>query len=77
MDYSKEKLTNDQQIVMDKLYEGKKESIIVATSQYASNTTAVGFVFDAHCSSPALKGLAKRGLITLESSWRYATVTRV
>lgn len=70
-------LTPTQRVVMEKLANSSTGTIQVATSQYAENTVRDGFHFDAFCNSPALRGLEKRGLIQLESSWRCATVSRV
>lgn len=46
----------------------------IATSEYASNTTAPGHRFDAHSTAPAVRSLIKQGYVTGESKWRYYEV---
>lgn len=71
------KLTAKQQETMDRLapYAGKR--VLVLTSVYDANVAekarqeAIGIGF----SSPALRGLAAKGLIKLEPMWKGAYVT--
>ena len=49
----------------------------VATSQYADNTTAPGYRFDTYSTAPAVRSVAKSGLISAESNWRYYRVKRL
>ncbi len=53
------------------------DKLEIATSEYASNTTAPGHRFDAHSTAPAVRSLIKQGYITGESGWRYYDVTVV
>jgi len=46
----------------------------IATSQYADNTTAPGYRFDAYSNPAAVRSLEKKGLIKATSNWRYYEV---
>ena len=47
----------------------------IATSQYADNTTAPDFHFDYYSTAPAVRSVAKQGLIEIDYKWRYYEVT--
>lgn len=47
----------------------------IATSEYASNTTAPGHRFDYHSTAPAVRSLINSGLIEGWCGWRYYEVT--
>lgn len=49
--------------------------LAIATSQYATNTTAPDFRFDFYSTAPAIRSLVKSGMIDAEYGWRYYDVT--
>ena len=49
----------------------------IATSQYATNTTAPGFHFDYWSTAPAVRSLIKQGYLEGDCGWRYYGVTVV
>ena len=53
------------------------ETAEVATSQYATNTTPVGYSFDYHSTAQAVRSLVKQRLITADYRWRYFEITKV
>lgn len=55
--------------------ERKGAKLDIATSQYASNTTAPGYTFDYQSTAPAVRSLERSGLIKAEYRWRYYEVT--
>lgn len=50
------------------------DTIEIATSDYASNTTAPGHRFDFHSTAPAVCSLIKQGWLQGECRWRYYEV---
>jgi len=51
--------------------------LAIATSQYATNTTAPGFRFDFTSTAPAVRSLIASGIIEGDCGWRYYDVTVV
>jgi hypothetical protein len=48
--------------------------LAIATSQYATNTTAPGFTFDFHSTASAVRSLINAGYLRGECGWRYYDV---
>lgn len=53
------------------------DKLEIATSEYASNTTAPGHSFDAHSTAPAVRALINQGYLEGDCGWRYYGVTVV
>lgn len=51
------------------------ETLEIATSQYADNTTAPDHYFDYYTTVQAVLSLVKKGVIMAEYRWRYYEVT--
>jgi hypothetical protein len=68
-------LTANQQYLLDCLPVG--QTAIVLTSEYAKVYNNKENLPILHCTAPALRGLAARGLITADHYWRGANVTRI
>jgi len=49
----------------------------VATSQYADNTTPKDYRFATYSTAPAVRSVAKSGLIDAEAVWRYHRIRRL
>ena len=52
------------------------QTLYIATSQYATNTTPPGFTFDEYANAAAVRALIRAGVLEGECGWRYYEVRR-